>query len=246
MRGSTLIELLVALLLAGVATTGAVTAVVHLQRAWHAADLTSRMHERAQYVFSSMEPELQMAGYFGGGDSPQLEANSMPAVPSACGASTVLPLLPAMQVHRGGWSLPCAAQGGGAVAGSDVLLVRRASVRTAASGTGALLLAMGPDNPDQRELFVRIYYIARASDGDAGTPALRVKSLSTYAGRPAFIDTEVMPGVDRMLVELLPDAAAPRSVSIRLRIRPDASVASTRAAPALEIERHFALRNTTS
>jgi prepilin-type N-terminal cleavage/methylation domain-containing protein len=246
MRGTTLIELLVALLLAGIAATGAVAAMAHLQRAWHDADLQSRMHERAQYVFSTLEPELQMAGYFGRGSPPRLGDASIAAAPTACGASVVLPLLPAVQVQRGAWPLPCPAQGGGVIPGNDVLLVRRASIHVAAAGSSALRLAASPAAPEIRELIVRIYYIARTADGDASTPALRVKSLSAIAGTPAFIDTEVMPGVDGLQVDLLPDSTAPRTVRIRLRIRADAAASRGSTLPALDIERRFTLRNSAS
>ena len=44
-------------------------------------------------------------------------------------------------------------------------------------------------------------------------------------GAPAFIDTEVMPGVESLQVELLPPTA-PRSVRVSLRVRADAADAA--------------------
>jgi hypothetical protein len=251
MRGATLIELLIAMLLAGIAVAGALTGLAHAQRVWLDAERLGRMHERAQYVFGTLEPELQMAGYFGSATLPQLApAGSGPqsvAALTSCGHDTVLPLQPAVRVLEGNWRLPCPAQGQGALPHSDVLILRRASTRIALLSDGALQLQGSHADPALRELFVRIYYIARAADGDARTPALRVKSLTAVAGEPAFVDTEVMPGVDELQIELLPDAVAPRSVRVRLRIRPDAmDMRPGETPPMLALDRRFNLRNAKS
>jgi Tfp pilus assembly protein PilW len=245
-RGATLIELLVGLLLAGLVMAGTLGTLAQVQRVWRDADLRGRMHERAQYVFASLEPELQMAGYFGSGTPTRLSTASPGAVATAWGDRTVLPLQPAVRVLQEGWTLPCPLQGGGAKPGSDGLILRRASTRIAAPD-GALQLLGSAMEPGLRDLIVRIFYVARAADGDSRTPALRVKSLSAIAGEPAFIDTEIMPGVDDFQVELLPDAVSPRSVRVQLRIRADAGdVPAGRDAPVLVLERRFTLRNAAS
>jgi Tfp pilus assembly protein PilW len=246
MRGATLIELLVALMLAGIATAGTLGALSHVQRVWRDAERLGRLHERAQYVFGALEPELQLAGYFGSRPQPQLSTAPAGGVLSVCGSSTVLPLKPALTVLQERWSLPCPAQGAGAKPGSDVLIVRRASTRITAPD-GALQLQGNADEAGLRNLVVRIYYVAHAADGDSQTTALRVKSLSAIAGEPAFIDTEVMPGVDDLQVELLPDAMAPRTARVRLVIRPDsADVHARETPPSLTLERRFHLRNAAS
>ncbi len=246
MRGATLIELLIAMLLAGIAVTGALTGLAQAQRIRGEAERLARMHERAQYVFGTLEPELQMAGYFGSDRAPQLSGDmaSTTGGATSCGIDAVLPLQPPVRVMEGNWSLPCPAQGQGAKPGSDALILHRASTRIAAVADGALQLVSSATPPEPRDLFVRIYYIARAADGDAHTPALRVKSLTAVAGKPAFVDTEVMPGVDDLQVELLPDAAAPRSVRVRLRIQADAAeVRAGETPPMLALDRRFNLRN---
>jgi hypothetical protein len=97
---------------------------------------------------------------------------------------------------------------------------------------------------DARDLLVRIYYVARNADGDAATPALRVKSLTSIAGRPAFIDTEVMPGVESLHAELLPAPATPRSLRVTLTVRADqADLRAGAASRRLTVTRHFTLRN---
>lgn len=249
MRGTTLVELLIAMLIAAIAVAGALTGLAQSQRSWRAAERTARMHERAQYVFATLEPELQMAGYFGASDAPQLnrDPSSTPGAQLTCGTEALLPLQRAVQVLKGAWSLPCPAQGSGARSGSDVLILHRASTRIASAPDGALQLADDAATPALRDLFVRIYYVAKASDGDTRTPALRVKSLTAVAGVPAFIDTEVMPGVSGLQIELLPDATAPRSVHVRLQVLPDAAdLHGGESLPGLMLDRRFSLRNARS
>jgi type IV pilus assembly protein PilW len=115
----------------------------------------------------------------------------------------------------------CDPYGSGAVAGSDTLTLRRAATIASApeagrlqiyasrfsSRTAQLLFAdgvvPGPINDDNRvhDFVVRAYYIARDSVDRRGVPALRVKALSRNGGVPAFIDNEVMPGVEDLQVQ---------------------------------------------
>ncbi len=248
MRGATLIELLFAMLLAGIAMAGALTGLAQAQRIWRNTELLGRLHERAQYVFSTLEPELQMAGYFGSALQPQsgYVTASVSGAVTVCGNTTVLPLQPAARVIRG-WTLPCTAQGRGPQPESDVLILHRASTRIATVPDGALQVRLGPPRPESRDLHVRIYYVARAADGDPDTPALRVKSLTAIAGEPAFVDTEVMPGIEALHIELLPDETAPKSVLVRLRVRADAAdMRAGHQPPVLDLERRFHLRNAAS
>lgn len=246
MRGATLVELLVGLLLAGFAAAGTLGTLAHVQRTWRDADRMARLHERAQYAFSTLEPELQMAGYFGPAADPQPGSAVPDALLAECGAHAILPLRPALRVLPGGWSLPCRPMGGGASTGSDVLILHRASSRISPAD-GALQLNDSSHEAGQRNLIVRIFYVARSADGDSRTPALRVKSLSAIAGAPAFIDTEVMPGVSNLQIELLPDTVAPRSVRVRLQIIADsADTPAGMTPPELAVERRFNLRNVSS
>lgn len=246
LRGTTLVELLVGLLLSAIAMAGAVATLAQGQQAWRDADRTARLHERAQYVFATLEPELQMSGYFGASLQPQVIPSGNPTALSSCGSGIVVPLLPAVRVLEGGWPLPCAPQGQGIKPGTDILVLRRASTRITAD-QGALQLRDNSLQSQGRDLLVRIYYVANAADGDPLTPALRVKSLTAVAGQPAFVDTEVMPGVEDLQVDLLPAAAAPRSASVRLRLRPDAGQgASGHAMQFLVVERRFSFRNAVS
>lgn len=263
-RGLSLTELLVATTLLTTVTAGGLTAFSRAHAARRDAGQLQQLHERAQYVFASLEPELQLAGYFGGSAPPApLPADDIPEPAQRCGADLVRLLDLPLQAMPA-WTLPCEPRGNGAVEGSQVLVVRRVSTRTtdtAEAGRAQWLShpldphdgqlywhgeapwAPGLAGAELRELIVRVYYVARAADGDAATPALRVKSLTSIAGVPAFIDTEVMPGVEHLQVELLPSPAAPRAVRVHLRVRTDAAMRNQAAPDTLDVTRYFTLRN---
>ncbi|MFO1502190.1 MAG: prepilin-type N-terminal cleavage/methylation domain-containing protein [Steroidobacteraceae bacterium] len=258
--GFTLVELLVAMTLVATLTAGGLAAYARANATWHSQAADQRRHERAQYVFGTLEPDLQMAGYFGPArPAAPLPAAALPAAVRACGIDAIAPLHRA--VERFAAPPPACVSPASVLAGSDALLIRRASAQVAAPHAGrAQWLTAGETPPagallwdgqippaapgaELRDLVVRIYYVARSADGDSGSPALRVKTLSEVAGAPAFIDTEVMPGVESLQVELLPPTA-PRSVRVSLRVRADAAdTAAQDARRTLSLTRHFTLRN---
>lgn len=262
-RGFTLTELLVACALLSTVSAAGLAAFARARATWQDATVEARLHERAQYAFATLEAELQMAGYFAGPAPAPLPAAAIPTSALACGLDVVRRLDRAIEVAPG-YALACAVHAGGAAPGSAQLTLRRAAahVSAAAAGraqwwslplqpalgavswTGAAPPGIAADAAEVRDLLVRIYYIARQADGDAATPALRVKSLTSIAARPAFIDTEVLQGVESMQVELLPSSAAPRSLRLTLTIRADqADARAGRALRRLAVTRHFTLRN---
>lgn len=269
MRGISLVELLIATTLLAVVTGGALSALSAAQRGRRDAALVQQVHERAQYVMATLEPEVQMAGYFAI-DAPAraLPVTDIPLAAQRCGADLVARLDIAIEV-REAWNLPCTAGGGGAVAGTDLLLLRRVSVRPSPSrevgraqwlastdGSAGRLYWQAdapagehtdPGSEPLRDLVVRMFYVARRSDGDPSLPALRSRTLTSIAGTPAFIDTEVMNGIEDLQVELLPSPSAPHVARVQMRVLADAGrmqpVAAT--APAT-ITRDFALRNASS
>jgi Prokaryotic N-terminal methylation motif len=258
--GLTLVELLVAMTLLATLTAGGLAAYARATASWRWQAAEQRRYERGQYVFGTLEPDLQMAGYFGAADVSAALPVAVPASLQACGIDIIARLDRPIESLK---SLPAACVPRRALlAGNDVLVVRRLSARVAAprsgraqwlttGGTGvngALLwdglIPAGVAGAELRDLIVRIYYVARHADGDAGTPALRVKSLTEVAGVPAFVDTEVMPGVESLVLEPLPQSA-PQSVRITLRIRADAAETNTQdTRRSLSLTRHYTVRNT--
>jgi type IV pilus assembly protein PilW len=130
----------------------------------------------------------------------------------------------------------CAARGGGARNGADTLTVRRAATSSSAPDANRMQLlvdsldsqhrwllndavlpagfALQPAVHELHNLSVRSYYVANDSVGDPGVPALRVKELTRVAGRVDFVDTEVIPGIEDLQVELMTGAGsfAPESL----------------------------------
>jgi prepilin-type N-terminal cleavage/methylation domain-containing protein len=265
-RGMSLVELLVATALGTLIIAGTFTAYARGRSAYDAAQIESRLHEKAQYLFATLEPELQMAGYFGPGATlPSADAASLPLPARACGHAHATELDQAIEITDDRYNLACVAQGGGSIAGTDVLTVRRASAELAVPTRGRLQIVgsvvdpranallwqgvlptsvtLAPPATELRDLVVRSYYVARFADGDRNTPALRVKSLTAIAGAPAFIDTEVMSGVENLQVQVHRTSAA-QTVQVTAVLRSDA--ADTRANQPLRrvsYSRVFQVRN---
>lgn len=264
-RGLSLTEMLVATTLLATATAGGLASLSRTDGARRDAAQLQDLHERAQYVFATLEPELQMAGYFGTDELPPATDEDVPEPALRCGPEVIRRIDLAVQV-QGNWTLPCPPQGGGQLPGTQVLVLRRAAARLASAieagraqwlgntttGSGRLYwLGDAPWSPDAaargeelRELVLRIFYVARNADGEPGLPALRVKNLTSISGAPAFIDTEVMNGIEDLQVELLPTANAPTTVRVQLRVRAQGRpVRGTSAPQVLETSRVFTLRN---
>ena len=258
--GATLIELLISMALMATLTAGGLAAYARVNATYHAASIEQRLQQRAQYVLATLEPELQMAGYFGGATPRAYSVDELPAGVRACGAALLTKLDAALE------SIPSLPRGcdprSATVPGARILVMRRASAHITAphAGRAQWLLQTDPARSGEilwdgaapgaevagielRDLIVRAYYVARSSDGDAATPALRVKSLTEAAGKPAFVDTEVMPGVEDLQIALQP-ADAPRTVQLTLQIRTDAADLRAGQAPRhLYVTRHFTVRN---
>lgn len=264
-RGISLTEMLVATTLLATALAGGLASLSRADGARRDAARLQELHERAQYVFATLEPELQMAGYFGTDQPPPAVEDEVPEPAFRCGSEVIRRMVLAVQVH-GNWSLPCPAQGGGQLPGTQFLVLRRAGARLASgaepgraqwlasptAGTGRLYWAgdapWGPEaaarGEELRELVLRIFYVARNADGEASLPALRMKNLTSISGAPAFIDTEVMNGIEDLQVELLPAANTTTQVRVHLRVRAQGPpVRGTSAPQVLEASRIFTLRN---
>lgn len=321
--GFSLPEVLVALALAGLLLVGLARLVATTSRTLALRDTDAEMRERARYALALLEPDVQMAGFYGltarGGDFRWLQSGNaaaappatelrqtaaplvgVPAAAQACGSNYAVDLAVPVQADDGGFVLgPHRGAGcnpsGGVRPGTDTVTLRRADTTLGAADPGRLqllvdrsderrrfLLSDGvlpagltvePDRLEWHDLQLSIYYVSRDSVGAPGTPALRVKSLTRVSGRPALIDSEVMPGVEDLQVRLLTDSgifdpgglpltARVRVVQVWLRVRAastepgyrDAQVyryANVAAAPGVDeqafrrivVSRRIALRN---
>jgi prepilin-type N-terminal cleavage/methylation domain-containing protein len=179
------------------------------------------------------------------------------AAAQACGLQFAVDLAVPLQAANNGYAAGLGATAAcnarpAAAGSSDTLTIRRASSASAAPQAGRLqllvdraarerrfVLADGTlppgstllaDRLELHDLLTRFYYVATDSDGAPGVPSLRVKSLGSVSGRPTFVDTEVMSGIEDLQVELridggyvapdsLPAAAVVRGVRLWLRVR---------------------------
>lgn len=118
--------MLLALLVIGGALAGHFAA----RKAQAAGDTQARLQENARYALGVIAQDLRMAGYWGlTNRADLLGINAASAFPTACGATWVTDLAHAVTGHDNSYGLGCAASGGGAVAGADVLVVRHASAQ---------------------------------------------------------------------------------------------------------------------
>ena len=99
-RGLSLVELMVALAIGSLLIAGAVYVYSQSRNTQRVSETVARLQENGRYVFSVIEPDIQLAGYFG-------FSNSLRA---ACSSSTGGPGHPAIRCgktetreHRGDW-----------------------------------------------------------------------------------------------------------------------------------------------
>jgi prepilin-type N-terminal cleavage/methylation domain-containing protein len=279
-RGFSLVELLLALALGAGLIGTALTLYAQGRTALRGADAVAQLAEQARYAFATLEPEVQMAGYYGlsarGSDFRFLQGGNVAAAApatalrqgppalgalnaaaQACGLQFALDLATPLQAANDHYvagiaaTAACAAHPA-AVTTADTLTIRRAATPTVAAQAGRLQLLVDRIDPARRfvladgtlppgavlasgqlelhDLATRFYYVATDADGSTGLPALRVKTLTSVAGRPSFVDTEVMAGIEDLQVELaidggyvapeaLPAGAVVRGLRLWLRVR---------------------------
>jgi prepilin-type N-terminal cleavage/methylation domain-containing protein len=174
--------------------------------------------------------------------------SAAPAAAHECGVNFVLDLATPLQADNNRFALgrnrsAGCAPNGGARAGTDTLTLRRASTLRAspdpgrfqllvdrsderrrwilADGTAPTDTTMTADRVEWHDLLVNSYYISNDSVGMPGMPALRVKSLTRISGRPALVDTEVMPGIEDLQLQWVTDSGVyePDSLPATERIR---------------------------
>jgi len=242
--GLTMVELMVALAIGSFLIIGAVQIYNQSRQAFVVNESIARVQETAQFALDMLENDIRMASNWGRNSRPQnIEGRSLSAAatgaaeqpnpmglpaPPDCGADWSLNLSATVDGANNAYNLLCAAQGGaGAMANSDIITVRRASVNPVAPLDGQLQIQttrmqgmMFTDgnvpvefstdiNPNTGEpystthnLVINSYYVAANSDLIPGAPALRRKSLGVGLAGPIIIDEEVAPGVENIQLQL--------------------------------------------
>jgi type IV pilus assembly protein PilW len=154
-RGLTLVELLVGLAISSLIIVGTVFVYSQSRTSYTLNDKQARLQEYGRYALSVLEPDLQLAGYFGFSNNPtdlrftdgsnefpvsqleqidpqQVEA---PAAIHTCGNNFALDLIETVQGTNGTYfsAATACAPASAFQAGSDTLTIRRASTATSAA-----------------------------------------------------------------------------------------------------------------
>jgi type IV pilus assembly protein PilW len=237
--GLTLVELMVALAIGSFLVIGAVQIYNQSRHAFVINESIARVQETAQFAIDTIEADLRMASNWGRTSrSLSIEGRSLAAddnpkslvnVPADCGVNWVLDLGVPVDGDDNNFTLPCAAQGGGPQAQSDLITVRRASVAPQVPDPGRLqvqstriqgeifddgnvpamfspvtLSAAGVPSSETHNLMVSSYYVAQPSINNLipNVPTLRRKTLTVQGGVAAIEDQEIAPGVENLQVQL--------------------------------------------
>lgn len=160
-RGLSLIELLVALTIGSVLIAGSVYVYSQSRKTHTTTDAIARLQENGRYVFSVIEPDIQLAGYYGFSNIPSdfkyisggVTTGGKPAaqlIPTktdvfglkddtSCAPNftfnVMLPIESTNGTDAQEWPLGCDAMAGGYVKTTDILTVRRSTLPPA-TGNG--------------------------------------------------------------------------------------------------------------
>jgi type IV pilus assembly protein PilW len=218
--GMTLIEMMVAMLIGTILIGGAITVYTQSQANYRTADSMARLQENVRFALDSLEPDIQLARFWGLTNEPGLIDATGPQV-SCAGATNAqatdfafaLRQLTAVEARDDQYDLDC--PGRNPRLNSDVLVVRHASPRQNALSVGQVQIesnisggdlfddGISPNRDPPREIrdvVVNAYYIGE-SNFDPNLPALRRLSLVDGGAQGRLVDQEVIPGVENLQVQ---------------------------------------------
>lgn len=233
--GYTLVQLLVAMMLAGLLMSAFVT--VHGRARQSARHLESHtaLQDSVMQAMAYIGDDLRQAGYLGlTGSAARIDGVVGPADPIAipvggdCGPNFTVRFDRPVEGRNNRYDLGCPPNGD-VVAGSDVLVLRRLSSRIAppepdrlqaslALDRGTLFLDGTPEGPSTeiRDLVASVYYVA--GDDEAG-PVLRRKTL---VKGPRLIDEAIAPGIADLQLQFGVDLGPPtQPANVDAYVHPD-------------------------
>lgn len=227
-RGMTLIELMVALAIGLFLTWGAIAVYLQSKDNYRTAETMARLQENSRFALETLEPDLRLAGFWGRHNDPVRVILPAGGLDVTCAGTDVsgwaLDVRVPVAATDDDYDLDCAAHGS-ARAGSDLLIVRRASERRTAPQAGQIQVhgdlslaslfddgivpaGFGPD-AETRDLVVHAYYVDDESSFSAAIPSLRRKTL--VMGN-VLEDQEMITGVENLQVQFGIDTDADGSV----------------------------------
>lgn len=178
MTGLSLIELMISLAIGSVLIAGAVLVYSQSRTTYSVNESVARLQESARYVFSVMEPDIQLAGYYGYSNAPenfsfwnagtitpvsqlqQLAADSeLEAVPTEarnCGKNFAIDLLATVEGSNDTLSLAdtCGKQTAKYLANTDTLTIRRSSVEDAKPSANKIQLLVNRTRRSNERIFI--------------------------------------------------------------------------------------------
>lgn len=247
--GLTLVEILIAMVIALAVVAGSTAFVARGRIAHRTSESLAQIEESLDAGFGLLVDDIRLAGYLGLAAPGSAVAGSSVvgsverpdlAVAGTCGRSLALDLgTPIAAVDGIYAAAPAIALGcrpspaGRAAPGTDTLIVRHASATAAPPQAGRLQLetnlrfatlaasGVATLGPGARwhDLEVGVYYISLDSTGRANWPSLRRKRL-VGGTRPAFQDEELVSGITDLQVRLGVDDPADADAAVDRWIAP--------------------------
>jgi type IV pilus assembly protein PilW len=212
-RGVTLIELMVALLIATVMIAGAVTVYSSSRSTYRTTEIAARLQETGRYALNMIEPDVRLAGFWGMMNGPDRVSNTVAdaSITSNCAAGWIGDASKAIAgIDAGAWTglsgCPATNQG----ANTDVLIIKRADSKiapvnaarvqiqsTRISATvfkgSAIPSGYAASSSETRDMVAKIYYIS-----NSGTQFSLYRR--TLAGS-TMVNEEVIPGIQDLQVQ---------------------------------------------
>ena len=262
--GLTLVEVMIAMLIALVVIAGSLAFVARGRAAHRTGESLAQLEESLDAAFALLVDEIRLAGYLGLAPPAGAVAGATAigtaerpdlAVSGACGSSLAHDLHVALAVADAAYEaapgvpVRCGASPDGRrVEQSDTLIVRRAAAVPTRPQAGrlqletnlraAVLAANGAGilGADARwhALEVGVFYISADSTGRGGWPSLRRKRL-VGGTRPAFQDEELVSGIADMQIEIGVDDPVDADTAVDRWLRP-AEIRPDNAMRALKLE----------
>ncbi len=177
-RGFSLVELMVAMAIGSLLIVGAVFVYSQSRTSFTLNETQARLQENGRYVLSVLEPEIQMAGYFGYTNAPgdfryvdganetfvadtrqdDAEFAALPAALQDCGSNYIIDLLQTVQGTDNRYDFApagddCDPVGAGAQANTDTLTLRRAGLVAALPDDTRLQLFVSRQSPTNNLIF---------------------------------------------------------------------------------------------
>jgi type IV pilus assembly protein PilW len=184
--GHSLTEVMVALVLGLLVIVGTVTVYVKARETYAATEAESRLQENARYALGIIAADVRMANFWGLHNRADLvTANTSSTFPATCGATWVTDIGHFVAGYNNGYAASCAPSGGGAAAGTDVLIIRRASSQRISPQSATVATA----SRDQ------VLIVSSRTAGEIFVPRQTANTLpagyavSDPAGQPPLADT---------------------------------------------------------